>query len=121
MEKRDIVHFELPAKDRDVTGRFFRDVFGWEFEHREQPSPYTLVMAGNVGGGLPDVQDFYQPGTVILYLDSKDIQADLNAIEAHGGKALSSPFMVGDVGEMAFFADPSGNRLALWREVKSER
>jgi len=28
--------------------------------------------------------------------------------------------MVGDFGEMAFFADPAGNRLALWREIGSQ-
>lgn len=117
MDKRNIVHFEIPAQDRDASARFFRDVFGWEFEHSEQPAPYTLIRTGNIGGGLPDVQDFYQPGHVILYLDSDDIQADLDRVVAHGGKALSSPFRVGEFGEMAFFADPAGNRLALWHEL----
>lgn len=118
MQKRNIVHFEIPAKDRDVSARFFQDVFGWRFEHAQQPAPYTMIETGNLGGGLPDLQDFYQPGQVILYVDSDDLQADLKAIEAHGGKALSSPFSVGEFGEMAFFADPAGNRLALWRTLQ---
>ena len=120
MDKRSIVHVEIPAKDREASARFFHEVFGWEYEHAEQPAPYTLFRTGNIGGGLPDVQDFYQPGHVILYVDSDDIQADLDRIEAAGGKALSSPFMVGDFGEMAFVADPAGNRLALWREIGSQ-
>ncbi|HMM29688.1 MAG: VOC family protein [Chloroflexota bacterium] len=118
MDKRPIVHFEIPAQDRDLSARFYQDVFGWEFNHVEQPSPYTLVMAGNVGGGLPDVGEGYQPGDVVLYLDSDDIEADLKRIEAHGGKALSPCFPVGDFGEMAFFADPAGNRLAIYHALK---
>lgn len=120
MEKRNIVHFEIPAKDREASAQFFQNVFGWSFQHAQQPAPYTLIETGNIGGGLPDMQDFYQPGHVILYVDSDDIQADLKHIEAYGGKALSSPFPVGDFGEMAFFADPTGNRLALWRELKPD-
>lgn len=120
MDKRNIVHFEIPAHDREVTARFFQEVFGWTFEHLEQPSPYTMVEAGNVGGGLTDVGDGYRVGEVILYLDSDDIDADLKQIAAHGGKALSSRFQIGDFGEMAFFADPSGNRLALYRALTPE-
>jgi len=117
---RPIVHFEIPAKDREVLAQFFHHVFGWTFEHRDAPAPYTLVNAGNVGGGLTDIQDFYQPGHIVLYLESDDIDADLRRIEENGGKALSSRFPVGDFGEMAFFADPSGNRLALWHSLRPE-
>jgi predicted enzyme related to lactoylglutathione lyase len=117
MSKRPIVHFEIPAKDRKQSAQFFADVFGWGFRHSEEPAPYTLIDTGNVGGGLPDADETYQPGHVILYIDSEDVEADLKKVEECGGKRLSDPFMVGEFGQMAFFADPTGNRLALWKEL----
>jgi predicted enzyme related to lactoylglutathione lyase len=67
---------------------------------------------------MPDTGDMYKTGDVILYIGSEDVAADLTQIEQAGGKKLSDPFKVGDFGEMAFFADPTGNRLALWKELQ---
>ncbi len=119
MSKRAIVHIEIPAQSRAGSAEFYHKVFGWEFQHMTDPSPYSMSESENkVGLGLPDVDDTYKPGNVIVYLDSDDVAADLKKIEAAGGKRLSEPFKVGEMGEMAFFADPTGNRLALWKNLQ---
>ncbi len=119
MSKRAIVHIEIPAQSRPGSAEFYHKVFGWEFQHMTDPSPYSMSESENkVGLGLPDVDDTYKPGNVIVYLDSDDVAADLKKIEAAGGKRLSEPFKVGEMGEMAFFADPTGNRLALWKNLQ---
>jgi uncharacterized protein len=117
MSKRSIVHFEIPSAGRESAAQFYSEAFGWTFEHLSHPSPYTMVETGSVAGGFVDVGELYQVGNVVLYLGSDDVEADLKKIESLGGKRLSSPFKVGDFGEMAFFADPSGNRLALWKAL----
>ena len=120
MSKRAIVHIEIPAQSRPGSAEFYHKVFGWEFQHMTDPSPYSMSESENkVGLGLPDVDDTYKPGNVIVYLDSDDVAADLKQIEAAGGKRLSEPFKVGEMGEMAFFADPTRNRLALWKSLRS--
>ena len=105
------------AQSRPSSAEFYHKVFGLEFQHMTDPAPYSISETENkVGVGLPDVdENVYQPGTVIIYLDSDDITADLKQIEAAGGKRLSEIVKVGEMGEMAFFADPTGNRLALWK------
>ncbi len=119
MSKRAIVHIEIPAQSRPGSAEFYHKVFGWEFQHMTDPSPYSMSESENkIGLGLPDVDDTYKPGNVIVYLDSDDVAADLKQIEAAGGKRLSEPFKVGEMGEMAFFADPTGNRLALWKNLQ---
>jgi predicted enzyme related to lactoylglutathione lyase len=119
MSKRAIVHIEIPAQSRPGSAEFYHKVFGWEFQHMTDPGPYSISESENkIGLGLPDVDDTYKPGNVIVYLDSDDVAADLKKIEAAGGKRLSEPFKVGEMGEMAFFADPTGNRLALWKNLQ---
>jgi uncharacterized protein len=115
MKNQPIVHIEIPAANRQVAAKFYADMFGWEMQHMEQPAPYTLFKSGNVAGGFPDVDDTYKPGDVVIYVDSDNIEADLKRIAAAGGKALGAPMVVQGMGTFAFFADPTGNRLALWK------
>lgn len=115
MTKRSIVHIEIPAQSREASAAFYSKLFGWNCQHMSEPTPYTLAETGNVGVGIPDTGDMYKAGDVILYVSSEDIAADLKRIEEAGGKKLSEPSKVGEMGEMAFFADPTGNRLALWQ------
>jgi uncharacterized protein len=117
MNKRAIVHVEIPAKDRETTAKFYSDLFGWEFQHYSEPSPYTMFETGNIGGGYPDVSENTKPGDVLVYIASSDIDADLKKIESKGGQVLMPRMDVGGMGQMAVFADPAGNRLALWKEA----
>ncbi len=118
MDKRSIVHIEIPAANRETGADFYARLFGWEFEHTTEPAPYTMISTGSVGVGMPDTSETYRAGDVILYVDSDDVAADLKQIEALGGKRLSEPFKIGEFGEMAFFADPTGNKLALWKSLQ---
>ncbi|MGH2541270.1 MAG: VOC family protein [Ardenticatenaceae bacterium] len=117
MNKRSIVHIEIPAADRKAAARFYGELFGWEFQHVEEPVPYSLFESGNIGGGLPDVSDYYRPGDVLVYISSADIDADLDSIESHGGQRMGDKFEIPGMGWFAFFADPTGNRLALWKDL----
>ncbi|HVO44174.1 MAG TPA: VOC family protein [Aggregatilineales bacterium] len=113
MDKRAIVHFEIPAINREAAGKFYHDAFGWNFTH---VANYTTFETGNVGGGFPDVDGkTYKPDDVIIYIASDDIDADLKAIEKLGGKKLSDKMDVPGYGVFAFFADPTGNRMALFK------
>ncbi len=117
MTERTIIHIEIPATDRQANAAFYQKVFGWTFTHSDEPMPYTMSDTPNVGIGMPDTGDNYKPGDVLVYISSEDVAADLDAIEAAGGKRVRGPFMVGDFGEMALFTDPTGNLLALWKEL----
>lgn len=113
--KRAIVHVELPTTERDAATKFYSKLFGWTYQHTTSPRPYTLFDTGSIHIGMPDADPDYEPGNVTFYVESDDLDADLKRVEKLGGTKLTEPFSVGGMGEMAFFTDPSGNRLALWK------
>jgi uncharacterized protein len=120
MSKRPIVHIEIPAANRESLGQFYSEMFGWNISHMSEPVPYSMFEGGNIGGGFPDVGEMYQPGDVIVYIGSDDIEADLAKIEELGGKAVTPKMEVPGMGWLAMFTDPTGNRLALWKPAPGQ-
>ncbi len=116
MTKRNIVHVEIPAANRQVSAKFYADLFGWEAQHVEEMK-YSMFEAGNAGGGYPEIDDNNKAGDVRVYISSEDIDADLKRIEQAGGKTVYPKTEIPGFGSYAMFADPAGNTLALWTGV----
>jgi uncharacterized protein len=115
MTNRSVSHIEIPANGRADLAKFYAEIFGWKTQAMDDKGiPYTVWQSGNVRGGFPNVDDNNKPGDVIVYIDSDDIEADLKKIEANGGKTLQGKIEIPGVGWYALFADPTGNRLALY-------
>jgi len=113
---RPFVHVEIPATDRRKIAEFYSEMFGWQFQHMDERN-YSMFESGNVSGGLPPVDDeLNKPGSVTVYIDSSDIDADLKKIESLGGKTLLPKTEIPGMGHYAVFSDPTGNRLALFSE-----
>ncbi len=117
MSKRKIVHVEIPASDSASASQFYQDLFGWDARRVETPTPYYMFSGGNIGGGYNPLDEQNQPGDILIYIESDDVDADLRAIEAHGGAIIEGPRVVADYGIMAVFTDPTGNRVALWKDT----
>lgn len=113
MSKHPIIHVELSAKDRVAATKFYSELFGWKVTHYPEMNYSTFEAEGGVGGGWNPVSDDYPPGTVLVYIHSDDIDADLKKVEASGGKTLVPKSEIPSVGWFAIFTDPTGNKLAL--------
>jgi uncharacterized protein len=116
MSKHPFVHIELSAKDREASGKFYNELFGWKIQQIPEMN-YATFMTGDseheLGGGLNPVSAESPAGTIIVYIGTDDIKASLNQVEKLGGKVLSQPMPIPGVGLFAFFKDPTGNTLAL--------
>ena len=117
MERRPIMHIDIPTFDRGTTGRFYSELFGWEVRH--EPS-FTWFTSASISGGFPDLKaglhpviDAFKPGDVVLYVPSNDIDADLKRIEAMGGNVLVPKTKAGEDHWVAIFSDPNGVRMGL--------
>ncbi|WP_299278107.1 VOC family protein [uncultured Psychroserpens sp.] len=120
MENNMVGWFEIPVHDMDRAKLFYESVFkvdiaihdfggmlmGWfPFDEKKPGATGTLIK-----------QESYVPsqeGTLVYFM-SKDVQQELDRIEAAGGiiyqpKTEISP----EHGYMAVFIDTEGNRVAL--------
>ena len=118
MSKRSIVHIEIPVNALETDTKFYADVFGWEIVHMPEKD-YTFYNTGNFEGGFMKVGEQVQPGDVMVYIGSEDIDADLKAIEAAGGKTIIPKTAIPGAGWFAWFTDPTGNKLALYTDSEN--
>ncbi|MEJ2706187.1 MAG: VOC family protein [Anaerolineales bacterium] len=113
MSDRSIVHIELSADDREKAAEFYSKLFGWEVQQIPEMNYATFRAGEGPGGGFNPVSEDNPAGTVTIYVNSEDIEADLSKIESLGGKTLVPKTEIPTVGWFAMFMDPTGNKLAL--------
>ena len=121
-----VVHFELPAEDRDRMAKFYSTVFGWQSQMLgPEMGSYTVVTTtasdqggrptapGTINGGFylkTEDPSSHAPSVVIAV---EDIQKSVADIEKAGGTILSQPNEISGVGLYASFRDGEGNRMSL--------
>ncbi len=118
-DKRAIVHVEIPSKDRGESAKFYADLFGWEMMAHDEMN-YTSFNTEGVGGGFSPLGEMSKVGNILVYIHSEDIDADLKAIEKHGGKALMPKTEIPKTGWFAVFSDPTGNNIGLYTEMNGQ-
>ena len=55
---------------------------------------------------------------VTVYVAVEDLPAALKKAEGLGGKTIIPPTEVPGMGQFAWFADPDGNTIGLWKAVE---
>ena len=121
MSARPIVHIEIPTADREAAARFYKELFDWDYEHSGEPMPYTTFRAGNTAGGLTEPREGFQPGNVLLYVESDDIEADLKKAESLGATTAVQKMEIPTVGWMGVFIDLTGNSIALFKPTMESK
>jgi predicted enzyme related to lactoylglutathione lyase len=114
MTKRNIVHIEIPAADLEKAGKFYQDLFGWKIQPIPEMNYVLWEPEQEPGGGFNPLNESVKPGDVLIYVDSDDIEADLQQVKALGGTVLSEKTEITGTGWFALFKDPTGNTIALY-------
>ena len=121
MSERSIVHLEISAKDSAVSSKFYSDVFGWKIEVDPNFNYYQFKADGTMGlsyGAFVQADgQMYKAGEIIPYIGTDEIDRDLSKIEALGGKTVQPSTEIPGVGWFAFFQDPAGNRMGLFKTL----
>lgn len=108
---------DLMTSDPDRSRDFYCQLFGWT---ADEPNPefggYSnfrrdgVLVAGcmaNQSGGQPDVWS--------VYLATDDAPKTVDNASASGGQVVVHPMPVGDLGTMAYLADPGGAAIGIWQ------
>jgi uncharacterized protein len=108
-----VVHVEIKAKDADRAQGFWSGVFDWEIGPSQMPGmDYRMFQtADDQGGGLFPADD---PGSLIVYFDTDDIDASLSKVRGLGGEAAEKTPVPG-FGWFAACKDTEGNSFSLWQ------
>lgn len=118
MSKHPIVHVEISANDREAAGKFYMELFGWNIQQIPEMNYATFDYGvGGVGGGLNPVREDNPAGTVVVYVDTDDINADLAKIEKLGGKIVTPKTEIPGMGWFGIFTDPTGNLIGLYTAI----
>lgn len=120
MSEHHVVHIEFSAQDREATGKFYSDLFGWEVAQMPEMNYATFDTGNNVGGGFNPVNENNPAGTVLVYIGTDDIDASLAKAESLGGKIVTPKTEIPGTGWFGFFSDPTGNMVGLYTPLESE-
>jgi predicted enzyme related to lactoylglutathione lyase len=122
MANHSVVHLDIPATNTAESASFYADVFGWPVNHNTEYDYWMFRGEGGPGGGFVAADSAnaamggeYKVGQVLIYINTDDIDASMAEVEAHGGRRLGDTVEMGENGGYAFFADPAGNVIGLYR------
>ncbi len=128
-----VVHFEMPAEDRNRMAKFYTKAFGWQTQMLgEEMGNYVLAATtesdengpkkpGAINGGFYP-KDSNNPGqhtnqhpSVVIAVDN--IRESMNKVAEAGGKVLGEPVEIPGIGHYVSFLDTEGNRSSMLQPV----
>jgi uncharacterized protein len=117
MSKHNIVHVEIPTINPEQSGKFYQGLFGWKITPVPETNYTLFEPEAGPGGGFTLVGENTQAGELLIYVDSDDIEADLQKAESLGAKVLVPKSEIQETGWFGVFTDPSGNMIALYTDL----
>lgn len=125
-----VVHFEMPAKDRDRMAHFYSNAFGWETHFLgEDMGNYVTVttsetdengrpkMAGTINGGFFSITKDMPPMHPSVVIAVDDIKEAIKKVETAGGQVMGEPAEIPGVGLYVSFIDTEGNRNSILQPI----
>ena len=108
-----VVHFEIGCRDIAKTAIFSIALFGW---HTQPMGPAAMIETGSDKGIQGHITSLgHEPHNyTTFYVQVDDVQGYLDKAAGLGGKTLVPPVDI-PTGTFAWFADPEGNTIGLWK------
>jgi hypothetical protein len=117
-------HLALNADDPQRAKAFYETVFGWRFEPWGPPEYYQALNAGDGLIAALQHRRELQPGVRMAGFEAtmavEDLDVTIAAIEAAGGRIMSTPFYIEGVGRLVYFEDTEGNSVGAMQYDQPE-
>jgi uncharacterized protein len=102
---------ELASPQPPAAIDFYQQLFGWQVTTVD-PGTIHFTLRGLAVAGLVPAR---KRSSWRAYVASQDIGATVAAVAAAGGRVISPPVEVGDLGRVALVADAEGAAFGLWQ------
>jgi uncharacterized protein len=120
-----VVHFEMPAENRQRMADFYTKSFGWKTQMLgKDMGNYVIATTtesddngptkpGAINGGFFTKTDDMpaQYPSVVVAVD--DIKKSMKRVTEAGGKVLGEPMEIPGIGQYVSFFDTEGNRVSM--------
>jgi uncharacterized protein len=119
-----VVHFEMPADDRDRVSKFYSGVFGWQMQGMgPEMGDYIVATTtesdetgpkkpGAINGGF-FAKVAGQPALTSVVIEVEDVKSHMKKVQDAGGKVEGEPQEIPGVGLWVVFSDTEGNRVSM--------
>lgn len=129
-----VVHFEMPAGDRNRMAKFYTKAFGWKtIMMGEDMMNYTLVQTtetdkkgmvkakGAINGGFFMKKKGATDQHPSLVISVPNIKNAIKKVVKAGGKVEMEPMMIPGYGLYATFIDTEGNRASMMQPIMKKK
>jgi predicted enzyme related to lactoylglutathione lyase len=123
MKINSVVYFEIPVNNIERAIRFYKNVFGFHFEHTNIDHNEMALFpfsekTGGISGALAK-GEIYKPTNdgVLIYFGTDNIDEILKRAVDNGARILY-PKTNNGIGFVAEFEDSEGNRIAIYQSIK---
>ena len=121
-----VVHFEMPAQDRNRMAVFYSKAFGWKTQMlgedmgnyvvvttTETDENGTIEKTGAINGGFYPKNEETPDQYPSLVIGVADIREAMDNIVDAGGKLLGEPMEIPGHGLYVSFYDTEGNKVSV--------
>ena len=126
MKKNSVVHFEMPAKDKERVSKFYSNAFGWDMKvlgaemgnyvlagTTETDENNMVKTPGTINGGFYEYKD--EPGfqypSVVVAVDN--LQESIEKVKTEGGEIVGEEMDIPGIGKFVSIKDTEGNRVGM--------
>ena len=121
---KPVVHFEMPAVDKERVKKFYEEVFGWKMTQLGSDMDNYLLATtspvdeknmhinkGAINGGFYEKGEYGTVPHVVISVDN--LTNHIEMVKKAGGEIQGEPMGIPGIGKFVMFKDTEGNRVGM--------
>ncbi len=119
MSHGQITHIEFPADDTERAQRFYRELFGWDYQSFENFPGYFMFNTGAIdrAGGAIGQRGQSTGEKLRVYVTVDSIDEALAKVPGPGGKVTTPKAEIAGQGWYAVIEDSEGSEVGLYENL----
>lgn len=126
MKQSPVVHFEMPAKDKERVAKFYSEAFGWQMNILG-PEMGNYILAGTtpvdqnqmalnpgaINGGFFEYKDDELNRAPHVVIQVENLDESIELVKKNGGEIKTDKMEIQGIGTYVSFKDSEGNIVGM--------